>query len=253
MPAYYRGTFNLTKTGDTFLNMTTWGKGLVWVNGYALGRFWEIGPQQTLYVPGCWLEEGENEIIILDIVSPEENKISGLRYPILDLLREDGIQTHRKEGENLDLSAEKPVLESTFAPGNGWQTITFGQSVQTRYFCLEGLNSYGNDDMAAIAELEILDADGKRISRQNWKIVYADSEEIVKANNTADKVFDLQESTFWNSRYSRSVAKYPHQIVIDLGAEYSISGFQYLPRAEADAPGMIKDCRIYLKKESFKY
>ena len=58
-PAYYRATFRLDKTGDTFLDMQTWGKGMVWVNGHAMGRFWEIGPQQTLYMPGCWLKEGE--------------------------------------------------------------------------------------------------------------------------------------------------------------------------------------------------
>ena len=49
VPAYYRGTFTLDKVGDTFLNMESWGKGLVWVNGHCMGRFWEIGPQQTLY------------------------------------------------------------------------------------------------------------------------------------------------------------------------------------------------------------
>lgn len=64
-PAYYRSTFNLNELGDTFLNMMNWSKGMVWVNGHAIGRYWEIGPQQTLYVPGCWLKKGENEIIIL--------------------------------------------------------------------------------------------------------------------------------------------------------------------------------------------
>ncbi len=56
-PAYYRGTFTLDKVGDTFLNMMNWSKGMVWINGHAVGRYWEIGPQQTLYVPGCWLKK----------------------------------------------------------------------------------------------------------------------------------------------------------------------------------------------------
>ena len=59
MPAYYKATFKLDETGDTFLDMSTWGKGMVWVNGHAIGRFWEIGPQQTLYMPGCWLKKRE--------------------------------------------------------------------------------------------------------------------------------------------------------------------------------------------------
>ena len=62
---YYRGYFNINKVGDTFLNFETWGKGQVWVNGHAMGRIWSIGPQQTLYVPGCWLKKGKNEIIVL--------------------------------------------------------------------------------------------------------------------------------------------------------------------------------------------
>lgn len=72
--------------------MQTWGKGMVWVNGHAMGRFWEIGPQQTLYMPGCWLKEGDNEIIVLDLKGPAEAKVAGVEKPILDMLREK----HRK-------------------------------------------------------------------------------------------------------------------------------------------------------------
>lgn len=86
-PAYYRGNFHVTKTGDTFLDMRSWGKGMVWVNGHALGRFWKVGPQQTLYLPGCWLRKGANEIIILDISSPAKRTVTGIRAPILDMLR----------------------------------------------------------------------------------------------------------------------------------------------------------------------
>ena len=85
---YYRGTFNLTTTGDTWLDMSTWGKGQVYVNGHAIGRFWEIGPQQTLFVPGCWLKQGRNEIIVLDILGPQSPVIEGLDHPILNNLRQ---------------------------------------------------------------------------------------------------------------------------------------------------------------------
>ena len=93
----------LDKTGDTFLNMTNWSKGMVWVNGYAIGRYWEIGPQQTLYVPGCWLKKGENEVIILDMAGPVQPQMEGLQQTILDNLRVHGAAyAHRKVGENLD-------------------------------------------------------------------------------------------------------------------------------------------------------
>ncbi|HEX3927366.1 MAG TPA: beta-galactosidase family protein, partial [Gemmatimonadales bacterium] len=51
-PAFYHGTFTLAKAGDSWLDTRGWGKGTVWVNGHQLGRFWDIGPQQTLYMPG---------------------------------------------------------------------------------------------------------------------------------------------------------------------------------------------------------
>jgi len=85
--AFYRGTFTLTRTGDTFLDMRDWGKGTVWVNGHQLGRFWGIGPEQTLYVPGPWLHAGRNEVVVFDLLAPEHPTLQGLAHPILDDLR----------------------------------------------------------------------------------------------------------------------------------------------------------------------
>lgn len=88
-PAFYRGSFELQQTGDTFLYMRNLGKGAVWVNGHNLGRFWNIGPQQTLYLPGAWLKAGRNEIIVFDFVAHSASpRISGLAHPILDQLNE---------------------------------------------------------------------------------------------------------------------------------------------------------------------
>lgn len=249
-PAYYRATFHLDKTGDTFLDMQTWGKGMVWVNGHAMGRFWEIGPQQTLYMPGCWLKEGENEIIVLDLKGPAETKVVGLEKPILDMLRTQAPETHRKDGQNLKLNAEKPIHKGTFKPGNGWQEVKFATPTQGRYFCLNAMSNYDGNNIASIAEFDVLDANGKPVSRENWKIVYADSEETRSGNRTADKIFDLQESTFWQTVDNTA---FPHQVVIDLGKEYNVSGFRMLPRAEKNAPGLIKDYAVYVKKTDFKY
>ncbi|WP_035349831.1 beta-galactosidase [Edaphobacter aggregans] len=58
------------KPGDTFLDSSKLGKGALWINGHAIGRFWNIGPLQTLYVPGPWLKKGENEIVIFDLMPP---------------------------------------------------------------------------------------------------------------------------------------------------------------------------------------
>ena len=250
MPAYYRTTFRLDKVGDTFLDMSTWGKGMVWVNGLAIGRFWEIGPQQTLFMPGCWLKEGENEILVLDLKGPAKASIKGLKKPLLDVLREKAPETHRKEGEKLKLTGEKVAHEGAFTPGNGWQEVRFTTPVKGRYFCLEALSPQANDNIAAIAEFDVLGADGKPVSREHWKIRYADSEETRSGNRTADKIFDLQESTFWMT--VDNVA-YPHQLVIDLSKVETVTGFRYLPRAEKNYPGMIKEYRVYVKPADFKY
>jgi beta-galactosidase len=65
-PVLYSGTFELSHTADTYLDMHGFGKGVVFVNGHNLGRYWEIGPQFSLYVPGVWLKKGKNEIVIFD-------------------------------------------------------------------------------------------------------------------------------------------------------------------------------------------
>ncbi len=85
-PAFYRGHFDLREAGDTFLDTRGWGKGAVWINGHALGRFWNLGPQQTLYVPAPWLRKGANEVIVFTQERPTNPRIHGLRAPILDEL-----------------------------------------------------------------------------------------------------------------------------------------------------------------------
>ena len=240
---YYRGYFNLKKVGDTFLNFENWGKGQVWVNGHAIGRFWFIGPQQTLYVPGCWLKKGQNEIIVLDVVSPREAVVWGQAEPELNKLQLEKTNKHNNIGDKPDLNSDTPAAHGEFKAGNGWQTIKFNGSKKGRLLCLEASSTQAGDDVVAVAEIYALGADGKRISREPWTTKYADSEDE-NGNHTGDKVFDLQESTYWKTVKG---AGFPHLLVIDLGSEQTITGFEYLPRAEQGAPGSIKNYKIYVK------
>jgi beta-galactosidase len=50
----------------------------MWVNGHALGRFWNIGPQKTLYVPGPWLKKGMNEVVVFDVEGKAGERLEGL-------------------------------------------------------------------------------------------------------------------------------------------------------------------------------
>ena len=83
-PALYRGTFSIGKPTDTFLDMRAYGKGQVWVNGHALGRYWRIGPQGGLYLPGAWLHPGRNELVLLDLDGGALPPISGVDHALID-------------------------------------------------------------------------------------------------------------------------------------------------------------------------
>ena len=91
-PAFHRGTFEMgdAEIGDTFLDLRAWNLGCAWVNGHNLGRYWRVGPQQTLYCPGCWLKAGRNEIVIfdLDLDGGGRRAVAGLDAPILDEVRD---------------------------------------------------------------------------------------------------------------------------------------------------------------------
>jgi beta-galactosidase len=66
-PAFARASFDLREPRDLFLDTVGWGKGIAWINGFCLGRYWSRGPQRTLYVPGPALREKANELIILEL------------------------------------------------------------------------------------------------------------------------------------------------------------------------------------------
>jgi len=87
-PAFYRGHLDLGATGDTFLDLRAWGKGAVWINGRPLGRFWNLGPQQTLYLPAAYLKSGSNEVVVFTL-GRKTTRIRGLRQPILDEMGSD--------------------------------------------------------------------------------------------------------------------------------------------------------------------
>ena len=253
-PGWYKGSFTLTKTGDTFLDVSTWGKGMVWVNGYNLGRYWKIGPQQTMYVPGVWLKKGKNDILILDVDGPTKRSVAGLSKPILDKINPDESLLHRAKGQTLNLAAETPVHTGSFAEGAGWKEETFAKPAEGRFVCFEALNPQKADDpLATFAELELIGTDGKPLSALKWTIVYASSEEVTAGNYSAEKIYDQQESTFWQSQSVGAKQVYPHQIVLDLGNNETIKGFRYLPRSGRRTDGMIKDYRLFVKKGPFQF
>lgn len=253
-PAWYKGSFRLSDTGDTFLDLSSWGKGMIWVNGYNIGRFWKIGPQQTVFVPGPWLKKGINEVLILDLEVPQKASIRGLAKPIIDKIVPDVSLLARKPGQLLELNGEQPISEGRFTEDKVWQEVLFKNEVKGRYFCFEALNSLlENDVTSSIAELQILGPGGKPVSTRKWKLIYADSEEVTSGNHAADRVYDLQESTYWQTESVSHKVTHPHQLVIDMGDLVPVTGMRYLPRTDKKKEGMIGNYRIYVKQEPFKF
>jgi beta-galactosidase len=251
-PAFWRGNFDLAKTGDTFLDVRTWGKGVLWINGHCLGRFWNIGPTQTMYCPGPWLKMGRNEIVVLDLLGPTEPKLAGLGQPILDQVRleVDFARLRRADG-TFSAANIKPAVEGSFKPEPEWQEARFVQPQKGRYLCVEALNSY-KGQVATIAELDAISSKGEVLSKDKWKIFWVDSEEVIAESGNAENMLDGQPSSIWHTAYSGSTPGYPHRVVIDLGESVSIGGIRYLARAgNAGMPGRIKDYAVYVSDKPF--
>jgi len=74
---FFRGSFTIEKPADTFIDMTGYRKGVVWVNGHNLGRYWDIGPQKRLFCPAPWLKAGTNEVTVFDIHKVDASPLRG--------------------------------------------------------------------------------------------------------------------------------------------------------------------------------
>ncbi len=76
---FFKGDFWVSETGDTYFDVSRYSKGMVYVNGHLLGRYWNVGPQQHLYCPAAWLKKGNNEIIVFDLFQTAAEAIFGVK------------------------------------------------------------------------------------------------------------------------------------------------------------------------------
>ena len=174
-PALYRGTLTVPSPpsspsptfstsasfpADTFLDMTTWTKGIVWVNGHNLGRFWSVGPQQTLYVPGCWLKPGANEVVVLDFFGPRAAcEIVFCDKPILDVLHPE-TDFNRRERPATRFTGGREAAQGTFPNTDAAQVVLFDKPVRGTSFTLQVRSSYDPKNLASVAEFDLLGKDG---------------------------------------------------------------------------------------------
>lgn len=247
---FYKGTFTASNLSDTYIDMSKWNKGLVWINGTCLGRYWNIGPTQTMLVPGSWLKKGQNEIIVFDLFGNAAPALTFTDQPILDKVNETQPQVHKKAGQHWIKDAQEVYHAGSFQNSASWQATSF-KPVEARFFCLEALSEQHGQPYTSVAELILLDPQGREIPRSDWKVVYADSEELNGDDGNAANVFDLQYTSIWHTEWQDKGPKPPHQIVIDLGKVYKVSGLKLFPRQD-NANGRIKDYQLYFSVQPFK-
>ncbi|MGF1431185.1 glycoside hydrolase family 35 protein [Kitasatospora sp. LaBMicrA B282] len=85
-PVLRWASLEVARPADAFVHTEGHGKGLCWVNGFLLGRYWDIGPQQTLYLPGPLLRPGRNDVVLLELHGPRGDGLALVDRPVLDRL-----------------------------------------------------------------------------------------------------------------------------------------------------------------------
>ena len=140
------------------------------------------------------------------------------------------------------------LASGDFPQGTKPIDITF-TATKARFVCLESLSAYAGV-FASVAEFSLLDPNHQTLSRDGWKIAYADSEEI-QAGDLAINAIDGKADTNWHTQWHGKSPVPPHSLVIDLGAVRGFSGFRYLPRQDGNPSGMIKSWRFYACEAPF--
>lgn len=253
-PAFHKATFQLAKTGDTFLDLSNFGKGAVWINGRSLGKFWNIGPQQTLYVPAPWLKKGDNELVVFALEDTGARKLSALKQPILDHLGVDKNEKQRPKRSNdkiPQLDAGDVVLKAEMLKQMGWQAFQFKNTITLRHLALQTLSSY-DDALSCLSELDVLDEHGKPMTKDTWKVVYANSEEEMANEGFADYLIDGDLGTYWHSDWHKEGDQHPHTVIIDLGEISNASGLRLRHRNVTQA-GVVKDFKVYARPQFFLF
>ena len=251
-PTFYRGTFRLDKKGDVFLDTRGWCKGAVWINGHSIGKYWAVGPQHTLYVPGPWVKKGKNEIVILDIEPTGHHSVQGLAAPILDSIGVDKNQRSlvKREQTGTPILDEGDIIcKGTMVQREGWQDYALPSPATMRHLCIEVTSSHDGQN-ACIAEINLIGQNGKPLDKSYWKVISVSSEEPIEGD--AEQLFDDENPTYWHSKWMELRKPFPHTVIIDLGEIQTVTAVQMRQRGAA-SPGTVKDFTLYGRPQFFLF
>ena len=241
-PGNWRGTFAVDEIADTFVDMRAFNKGIVWVNGKNLGRYWKIGPQQTLYLPGCWLKKGENEIVVREMLEPTgAPTVALLDHPILAELHPESDFNIVKREHDKFVGGEE-VASGTFPNADAAQVVMLDKPASGTFFTFQILSTHDAKNLASIAEFDFLGADGNPLTSVDMQISGVDSEEEVRDDGIAENAIDGQVEAYWLSS-SRTL---PHWIEFRVPEQTKIYGFRYTPR-QGNSAGKIKDWKLNVR------
>ena len=170
--------------------------------------------------------------------------VSGFRY----LPRQDGgengrISEYQFYGSHSSQFNGAPLAVGTFANTAEEQQVAFGGDL--RYIRLVAQSEVNGNPWTSMAELTVLDRNGTPLDQSNWTLQSVDSEELVGENGAAVNAFDGNPGTFWHTQWSSGSSSHPHEIIIDLGEQQAVSGFEYLPRQDGGINGRIANFKFY--------
>lgn len=208
-PTYYRGNFSVSAPADTYLDLSTWGQGTVYVNGYRVGTFSKREP--TLSLSASSQRAGVNEIIILDVIGPERPDVRGVAS--------SGAAGRLRAGLPCELMSDMIVAEGELI-AEGWKEVEFDFPVNTRYIVFE---IEGTEGTSSLAEVRIVGPGINRVSQERWKVAHASSE--TPEDGYAENIFDMDESTLWKPAKEESM---PQTVAIDMGSPFGVTGVQML-------------------------
>ena len=157
-----------------------------------------------------------------------------------------------------------PVASGTFASTSAEQQVLFTPT-SARYISLYALTEIDGQPWTTVAELNVLEALGSpapslpppsppppsppnegTIARGAWTLHFVDSQDLVGGNYAAINVFDGDPSSIWATEWYAASPPPPHELQIDLGAVYSVGGFQYLPRQDGIPYGGIAQYQFFV-------
>ncbi|MCE7990184.1 MAG: hypothetical protein DYG89_54275, partial [Caldilinea sp. CFX5] len=128
-----------------------------------------------------------------------------------------------------------------------------GPSNVGRYFRLVAKSEVNGNPWTAVAELNALDANGNVIPKSGWSVISVNSQETIGEDGRGVNAIDGNPATHWHTQWYSATPTPPHQIVVDMGATYTLSGFRYLTRQDNTDEGNIANYSFYVSRDGVNW